>query len=142
IAIVRHSTEIQNFLLDYTEFFGTILLETSLLFQEYSTAGFHMVIDCDNFTEKEAKVALKSPLHIAYMAKLPTLFPARIRGIHIIHAKKHLETLIRFCKSVMPNKLAKRIYLHENLEDLFKILPKTNFPIEYGGESTSFGDLS
>lgn len=65
----------------------------------------------------------------------------KINAIHIISPSKVVESLVTIIKQVLTPKVANRINVHKNVEDLQKILPKSVLPKDYGGEDKTINEI-
>ena len=76
--------------------------------------------------------------------KLSTLlepFPVRIKAIHLVYPPKGIDTIFKLFMSLCPEKLRSRIMMHENFEELLKVIDKKHLPKEYGGTNSSLPEI-
>ena len=64
-------------------------------------------------------------------------YPAKIKEIHIINVSPLVDSLVNFVKPFLKEKIRNRIYMHSNIDDLYKYVPKNILPSEYGGDAGS-----
>lgn len=69
-------------------------------------------------------------------------YPAKIKEIHIINVSPLVDSLVNFVKPFLKEKIRSRIYMHSNIDDLYKYVPKNILPTEYGGEAGSIVDIN
>ncbi|XP_049879563.1 uncharacterized protein LOC126376288 [Pectinophora gossypiella] len=62
----------------------------------------------------------------------------RLYAGHIIGAPSYAQQLMQFFRKFASPKLADRVVFHDNLEDLYKYVPKKYLPKDYGGDQPSF----
>jgi len=60
-------------------------------------------------------------------------FPMRVKAVHYINPPKFISRLITFFKMFLSNKIKDRIFVHDNLEDVFEFIPRDVMPDVYGG---------
>lgn len=60
-------------------------------------------------------------------------FPLRVKAVHYINPPKFMSRLITFFKMFLSNKIKDRIFVHDNLEDVYQYIPKDIMPTIYGG---------
>ncbi|XP_067015630.2 retinol-binding protein pinta [Anabrus simplex] len=68
-------------------------------------------------------------------------YPGRPRGLNYINLPSFFETLINFIRSIIKEKLRKRLHVHPNLESMYKHGMKGVLPKEYGGDNESMDTL-
>ncbi|GLV36745.1 uncharacterized protein CBL_02420 [Carabus blaptoides fortunei] len=98
--------------------------------------GDHYVFDLGNITlgivVKITPALVKKTITILQKA-----YSDRIKGFHFLNLPSIGNRIITIFNAVMPPKLAKRIYVHKNLDELHKVIPKEVLPKDYGGDGTS-----
>ncbi|XP_049767632.1 retinol-binding protein pinta-like [Schistocerca cancellata] len=62
-------------------------------------------------------------------------YPLRPKAFHAINSHPGVEKIFSFFESFLKEKMKKRIFIHSNLESLYKHVPKKILPEEYGGEA-------
>lgn len=67
--------------------------------------------------------------------------PMRLKGIHLVNCPKEAQAVLSLIRSLMSAKLQQRFYIHKTLDDLYKIIPRENLPVEYGGTNGSLDEL-
>lgn len=100
--------------------------------------GQHTIIDFEGTT------MITATQSIAIAKKLVTgledVYPVRIIAFHLINLKKApplFELVIKTFKGLCKTKLGERIRIHDTLESLYKEIPKSMLPTEYGGDAGS-----
>ncbi|RZF31909.1 hypothetical protein LSTR_LSTR013307 [Laodelphax striatellus] len=123
---------------DVTKFKPIHLFKGALMFADMSSRHGHnngIVIIFDLQDRTMAHVAsitypmLKNFFHCALAA-----FPIRMKGFHIVNAPTYTNAMITLGKSLLKDKLKKRIHAHsKGIETLTEHIPKDILPPEYGG---------
>ncbi|XP_045460874.1 alpha-tocopherol transfer protein-like isoform X2 [Harmonia axyridis] len=65
---------------------------------------------------------------------LAIAYSARVKAVHFINSPKIIKVLMAILKTIVPGKIFNRIHIHQNLESLYEYVPKSNLPVEYGGD--------
>lgn len=63
--------------------------------------------------------------------------PIRNLGFHFINPVPFMDRALSLFKPFLHKYLAERLFVHNDLESIFKVVPAKLFPREYGGESDS-----
>ncbi|XP_017473577.1 PREDICTED: alpha-tocopherol transfer protein-like [Rhagoletis zephyria] len=66
----------------------------------------------------------------------------RIKGIHVINVPKEGLAAINIIRNLFPVSLKERFFVHRNVKELCKHIPKEYLPIEYGGTNGCLVDLA
>lgn len=53
-----------------------------------------------------------------------------------------MTPIINIVKKLMKPKVAKRINVYSNFEELYQLFPRSIFPKEYGGDEISCGEIA
>lgn len=69
-------------------------------------------------------------------------YPAKIKEIHIINVSPLVDSLVNFVKPFLKEKIRNRIYMHSNIDDLYKFVPKNILPTEYGGDAGTIVEIN
>lgn len=69
-------------------------------------------------------------------------FGTKIKGIHFVNAPSFVEKVVFILKQSLKEKIAKRIHVHSNYDDLQKYIPKDILPKDYGGDQPSVSKLA
>ncbi|XP_037944183.1 alpha-tocopherol transfer protein-like [Teleopsis dalmanni] len=67
--------------------------------------------------------------------------PMRVKGFHFVNCPKETLAILSIVRSFLSEKLKQRFFIHKSLEDLYKVIPKENLPIEYGGINGSIPEI-
>ncbi|KAF2879555.1 hypothetical protein ILUMI_26616 [Ignelater luminosus] len=70
------------------------------------------------------------------------VFSVRAHGIHFLNASSYVGPFLNFLKSFLKPKLAERIHIHRDMESLYRTVPKSVLPKDYGGEEKSLAELN
>jgi len=66
----------------------------------------------------------------------------RSKGIHHFHMSSIVTAVFNMFKSLMKEKMRKRLYVHANLDSLYENVPQRLLPQEYGGDADSVDKLA
>ncbi|XP_034236646.1 retinol-binding protein pinta-like [Thrips palmi] len=71
-------------------------------------------------------------------------YPVRPQGIHYVYPPPSFETMFNIIRSFMKDKLKKRLTLHgeNDITSLYKDIPQSCLPNEYGGEAGTIDELA
>ncbi|CAG9832595.1 unnamed protein product [Diabrotica balteata] len=65
----------------------------------------------------------------------------QIKELHIINASSAAEVIIALLRKYLYRRLRDKVFVHESLTDLYKVVPREILPKEYGGDEKSLNDL-
>jgi hypothetical protein len=82
-----------------------------------------------------------TPSLIKKLSSLLEPFPVRIKAIHLVHPPRGISTAYNMFLSVCHEKLRNRVYMHDNFDDLHKIIDKKFLPVEYGGTNSTLPEI-
>ncbi|GAB0090863.1 hypothetical protein DMENIID0001_056310 [Sergentomyia squamirostris] len=68
--------------------------------------------------------------------------PVRLKGFHCINTTPGFEIMFNLFKGFLNEKNRNKVYVHSDLESLYKHIPQKHLPTEYGGEGGSIKDLT
>lgn len=60
----------------------------------------------------------------------------------MINVSPLVDTIVNFVRPFLKEKIRQRIHFHSNLESLYKFVPKTMLPTEYGGDAGPVKDIN
>ncbi|XP_071443193.1 retinol-binding protein pinta-like [Hetaerina americana] len=108
----------------------------------FTVAGVVSVLDSSKFTLSHA--AQMTPTMIKQVMKCSEDgYPVRPKGVNYIHASSTFETIFNLLKAFSKEKLQNRFFVHgDDMNSLFKNVPKRILPNEYGGEAGPISDLA
>lgn len=69
-------------------------------------------------------------------------YPVKLKEIHIVNLSPLVDTIVNFVKPFLKEKIRQRIHFHGNMESLYKVVPKSVLPTEYGGDAGSIKDIN
>ncbi|KAI5631476.1 CRAL/TRIO domain-containing protein [Phthorimaea operculella] len=64
-----------------------------------------------------------------------------VRGIHLITSSTYIELLINLFKQTISEKIAKRVFVHKDLESLHEVIPQEILPKDLGGKEESVDEI-
>lgn len=76
-----------------------------------------------------------------FMICVQEAYPIKLKEVHIINTSPIVERFVNFVKPFLKEKIRKRIYIHKELKDLYKYVPREMLPEEYGGEGGTMSSL-
>jgi hypothetical protein len=119
---------------------SSLVIFTLLEEEETQVGGFVYIFDHKNismdFISLFSLLDLKNHLQCILNA-----FPCRQKKVIIINSPSFAVTLIEFAKSLLSEKLKKRIFCFKGIENLHNHIDKRILPKEYGGEGASVEDM-
>ncbi|KAF5287377.1 hypothetical protein FQA39_LY15915 [Lamprigera yunnana] len=68
-------------------------------------------------------------------------YPFRIKGTYAINSPQYFEIVFNLVKSFTKSKISQRLIMFSRINDLYKVLPQSLLPKEYGGENGSLDDI-
>lgn len=121
------------------------LMVTEILMLEddnFSVSGEVVVVDM-----KDVGISVLSQWTPALAKKVISCFekglPVRVRGNHILNTPAGFETAFTIFKAFLGDKIKKRIRVHnQNYAAMYKMIPKSVFPVEYGGTDGNLQELT
>ncbi|CAH2052279.1 unnamed protein product, partial [Iphiclides podalirius] len=69
-------------------------------------------------------------------------FGSKIKSIHFVNTPAFVVPVLNVVKKLMKPKVAKRICIHKNFDELQDLFPKSILPQEYGGDELSCEELT
>ncbi|XP_028140785.1 uncharacterized protein LOC114334870 [Diabrotica virgifera virgifera] len=73
---------------------------------------------------------------------LEELWNRQLKEIHCFNMPKYAEKLIYLSRAFLNKELREKIFVHNSLEDLYKVIPKEILPKNYGGEEKELEELN
>jgi len=103
--------------------------------------GAVIIIDHSNVTMSHL-----AQYSLSFAKKTTTLlqegYQFRSKGIHHFHMSSIVTTVFNMFKSLMKEKMRKRVHVHASMDSLYENVPKRLLPQEYGGEADSMDKLA
>ncbi|CAG5044224.1 unnamed protein product [Parnassius apollo] len=115
-----------------------LLVSDARMHDETLLAGDVFIWEASNvrasLTARIASAAnsVRRAIHLAH-----TAYPQRMRRIHIVGAPPLIASSINFIRSCVNEKIRRRYYLHQKVEDLLDHFPARVLPAEWGGQEKS-----
>ncbi|KAM7361785.1 alpha-tocopherol transfer protein-like [Cochliomyia hominivorax] len=69
-------------------------------------------------------------------------YPVKVKEVHVINISPLVDTIFKFVKPFVKEKIINRITFHNDMESLYKSVPKDLLPEEYGGKAGSIVELT
>lgn len=104
--------------------------------------GLHIIADVKDLDYKYVLHGTP-PLMKKIMTCLFNVYPLRIASYHIINAPSYFVTFHNtIVKPFLPEKMKNRVHVYgSDLSGIYKIIPKSLLPKDYGGDGLSIADL-
>ena len=100
------------------------------------------IYDAKNFSYKHITKLVLSSLRV-FMKFTQEALPIRIQQIHVLNCSPIMDRAMSLIRPMVMSKVFKRIHFHKPGSDtLFKYIPKTIMPQEYGGDAGPIEDLN
>ncbi|CAH2052085.1 unnamed protein product, partial [Iphiclides podalirius] len=115
-----------------------LLLSDARMHDETLLAGDVFIWEASNIRASlAARVAaaassVRRAIHLAHAA-----YPQRMRRIHVVGAPPLIASSLAFIRSCVNEKIRKRYYLHQKVEEILEHFPARVLPAEWGGEEES-----
>ncbi|XP_055944742.1 retinaldehyde-binding protein 1-like [Argiope bruennichi] len=119
------------------EIFATALigLEYLLQFEASQVCGYIIILDWNKISMRILKHWLSPTFLYRGIRLVQDCVPCRAKGFHVINEPFFFNVAINLVKSLLSEKLMKRIFFHgSNLKSLHKHIPPSILPEELGGE--------
>ncbi|CAG9126186.1 unnamed protein product [Plutella xylostella] len=68
-------------------------------------------------------------------------YPVKLKQVHVINISPLVDKIVNFVKPFIKDKIKERIFLHSDVNELYKHVPKEMLPAEYGGNAGPMNDL-
>ncbi|XP_046961266.1 clavesin-1-like [Vanessa cardui] len=120
----------------------TSIIQKILLFDDDKSviSGNQWIIDL-----KDVKIGHLLQMTPSIMKKMvyssQEAAPIRMKGTHFVNAPAAFERVLNTMKNFLNEKNRNRIYVYQNYEELYKNIPKSILPKEYGGDSASVEEI-
>lgn len=112
-----------------------------LKMEEVGVAGDVYILDASAATP--AQFAKFTPSLVKkFLICVQEAYPVRLKEIHVVNISPLVDKIMTFVKPFLKEKIRDRIFLHSNIEDLYKYVPKEMLPSEYGGGAGPIKNIS
>ncbi|XP_045454101.1 alpha-tocopherol transfer protein-like [Melitaea cinxia] len=68
-------------------------------------------------------------------------YPVKLKQVHVINISPIVDKIVNFVKPFLKEKIRDRIFIHSDVNELYKYVPQEMLPTEYGGKAGSMNDL-
>ncbi|KAK2149336.1 hypothetical protein LSH36_455g07052 [Paralvinella palmiformis] len=93
--------------------------------------GYILIFDFSGFTAKHAKASWSSESFKKQSKVWQDCTPGRVKAFHVYNGGIFFEMMMTLAKPFMKKKFQQRFHVHDNLESLYKHIPKECLPHEY-----------
>lgn len=69
-------------------------------------------------------------------------YPVKVKEVHVINISPLVDTIFKFVSPFVKEKIRGRIKFHNDVESLYKCVPRDLLPTEYGGKAGSISELT
>ncbi|XP_037915849.1 alpha-tocopherol transfer protein-like [Hermetia illucens] len=122
--------------------YSLMLIDRNFVEDDYfNICGYNIFLDMKGFTGKHiAQVTVPILKKVAELFK--GAYPVRHKGIHFINFPVGLDALVALAKTFLPAKIANQIYFHSDIKSVYKFLPQSCLPAEYGGDAGTVAEIT
>lgn len=142
VVIIRtaaHNPQIHK----QSDVFKTGKMILDLAVKEYECAtiyGVYAIFDMKNVSFGHAKLLPPNVIRKAVFAWQN--YHIRPQSLEFINAPIYINVVLNVFKSFMTKKLKQRVHVHfSGFDDLHKVVPKNQLPVEYGGTNGELQDI-
>jgi CRAL/TRIO domain len=115
-------------------------LEIGLDDDIFSVCGVSVILDYQDL--KMGHVLQYTPLYIKQLVTLlQTSAPTRLKGFHFVNVAPAFVFISAILKSLLPEKIRKRVWVHMSMTELHQHVPKEILPQEMGGLAPTVPEL-
>nr|XP_026490736.1 alpha-tocopherol transfer protein-like [Vanessa tameamea] len=68
-------------------------------------------------------------------------YPVKLKQVHVINISPLVDKIVNFVKPFLKEKIRERIFIHSDVNELYKYVPQDMLPSEYGGKAGPMNDL-
>ncbi|OWR54933.1 Alpha-tocopherol transfer protein [Danaus plexippus plexippus] len=68
-------------------------------------------------------------------------YPIKLKQVHVINISPIVEKIINFVMPFLKEKIRQRVFVHTDVNDLYKHVPQEIMPTDYGGKVGSMNDI-
>ncbi|XP_037955090.1 alpha-tocopherol transfer protein-like [Teleopsis dalmanni] len=77
-----------------------------------------------------------------FLIAVQEAYPVKVKEVHVINISPLVDTIFKFVSPFVKEKIRNRITFHNNIESLYKVVPKDLLPNEYGGKAGPIIELT
>ncbi|XP_047516590.1 alpha-tocopherol transfer protein-like [Pieris napi] len=138
LASTAHNPDAPD--IDMLELYRFVISLMEYLFKYDYNAGFEVIFDTRMYT-----FGVVSKFNPIVLKKCATVFLEalgfRLKRLHLMSGSKVLDIVLSIFKSVLTEKLVKRIIVHDSLESLQNYISKDILPVDFGGTEKSMKEI-
>lgn len=109
--------------------------------EEVGVAGDVYVLDASVVSPQH--FARVSPAIVKkFLVCVQEAYPVKLKEVHVVNVSPLVDTIINWVKPFLKEKIRNRIYVHSDLESLYKWIPKNVLPEEYGGTAGKLAEFN
>ncbi|XP_063923666.1 alpha-tocopherol transfer protein-like isoform X2 [Zophobas morio] len=118
----------------------TMIGDARLLLEEHGVSGDVYILDAELQLLKP--FIKNSPiLFKKFFICVQEAYPVKIKEIHIINPNSFATIILNAVRPFLSEKIRNRIHIHHTMDTLYKFVPKSMLPDEYGGTAGKLRDL-
>lgn len=132
---------------DYSKYHFMSVMKATYLMADWCMINSDVTIISGHVSVVDLKgcgLSLMTQITPSLIKKLSSLlepFPVRIKAIHLVNPPKGIDTAFKLFMSICHEKLRNRVFMHENFDELQKVVDKKNLPVEYGGTNKKIQEI-
>lgn len=77
-----------------------------------------------------------------FLIAVQEAYPVKVKEVHVINISPLVDTIFNFVKPFVKEKIRSRITFHNDVESLYKVVPRDLLPNEYGGKAGGIVELN
>lgn len=77
-----------------------------------------------------------------FLIAVQEAYPVKVKEVHVINISPLVDTIFNFVKPFVKEKIRSRITFHNDVESLYKVVPRELLPNEYGGKAGPIVELN
>ncbi|KAH8310503.1 hypothetical protein KR044_001720 [Drosophila immigrans] len=77
-----------------------------------------------------------------FLIAVQEAYPVKVKEVHVINISPLVDTIFNFVKPFVKEKIRSRITFHNDVDSLYKVVPRDLLPNEYGGKAGPIVELN
>ncbi|XP_050512066.1 alpha-tocopherol transfer protein-like [Diabrotica virgifera virgifera] len=84
-----------------------------------------------------------TPTHLKKIAFIfEELWNKQVKEIHFFNMPKYAEKIVYLCRTFLNKELREKIFVHNSIEEVYKVIPREILPKDYGGDEKCLDELN